>query len=48
MNLDWFLLGVIIVMAVVLLVANVYILIYFQHDDDKNTAYFPKALVVRL
>lgn len=48
MALNLFLLAVIIIIAVALLICNVYILIYFQHDDDKNTAYFPKALVVRL
>lgn len=47
MAVDWFLLIIIIVMTFVLLIGNVYILVYFQHDDDKNTAYFPKALVVR-
>ncbi|KAF1777680.1 Lipocalin-1 receptor [Phytophthora cactorum] len=43
---DLFLLAVVIIIAVALLICNVYILVYFQHDDDKNTAYFPKALVI--
>jgi LMBR1 domain-containing protein 1 len=47
MGVDLFLLAVVIIIAVALLICNVYILVYFQHDDDKNTAYFPKALVVR-
>lgn len=46
MAVDLFLLAVVIIIAVALLICNVYILVYFQHDDDKNTAYFPKALVV--
>ncbi|KAL8008832.1 putative LMBR1-like membrane protein [Plasmopara halstedii] len=46
MALDLFLLAVVVIIAVALLICNVYILVYFQHDDDKNTAYFPKALVV--
>lgn len=47
MSVDWVLIVVIVIMTVALLIANVYILVYFQHDDDKNTAYFPKILVVR-
>ncbi|KAE8950768.1 hypothetical protein PR002_g33172, partial [Phytophthora rubi] len=43
---DLFLLAVVVIIAVALLICNIYILVYFQHDDDKNTAYFPKALVV--
>ncbi|KAI9916688.1 hypothetical protein PsorP6_017040 [Peronosclerospora sorghi] len=46
MAVDLFLLAVIIIITVALLLCNVYVLVYFQHDDDKNTAYFPKALVV--
>lgn len=46
MSVDWFLLIIVIIMAVVLLIANVYVLVHFQHDDDKNTAYFPKFLVI--
>ncbi|KAJ0407253.1 hypothetical protein P43SY_008028 [Pythium insidiosum] len=46
MSPDWFLVVLVIIMSVVLLLANVYILVYFQHDDDKNTAYFPKFLVI--
>lgn len=46
MSVNWFLIVIVVVMAVALLFANVYVLVYFQHDDDKNTAYFPKALVV--
>ncbi len=29
-----------------LLVSAVYLLVYYQHPDDKNDAYFPKAVVV--
>ncbi|KAF1318281.1 Lmbr1-like membrane protein, partial [Globisporangium splendens] len=45
MAVDWFLIVIIVVMTIALLIGNVYILVYFQHDDDKNTAYFPKAIV---
>ncbi|KAL4118587.1 hypothetical protein PRIC2_010912 [Phytophthora ramorum] len=46
MGVDLFLLAVVVIIAVALILCNIYILVYFQHDDDKNTAYFPKALVV--
>lgn len=46
MAVDLFLLAVVVIIAVALLICNVYILVYFQHDDDKNTAYFPKTLVI--
>ncbi|RHY33312.1 hypothetical protein DYB32_001731 [Aphanomyces invadans] len=42
---NWFLIVVVVIMAVVFLAANFYILVYFQHPDDKNTAYLPKFLV---
>lgn len=42
---------VLIIVAVVFLilmaVANLYILVHFQHEEDKNTAIFPKVIVVR-
>lgn len=48
MSVSWVLIVVIVVMVVALLLGNIYVLVYFQHDDDKNTAYFPKLLVVRM
>jgi len=36
--------GVIIFAAIIAI--NIYILVYFQHEEDKNTAYFPKIVVV--
>jgi len=35
-----------VVMALVIAAISVYILVYFQDEADKNTAYFPKFLVV--
>ncbi|CAK4078465.1 unnamed protein product [Aphanomyces euteiches] len=43
---NWFLVVVVVVMTFAFAAANVYILVYFQHPDDKNTAYMPKLLVV--
>jgi LMBR1 domain-containing protein 1 len=46
MNIDPFLLIVTIIIVIVMVIVNLYILVYFQHPDDKNTAYFPKFLVI--
>jgi len=35
-----------IVMFVAIAVASLYVLVYFQHEADRNTAIFPKILVV--
>eukprot|EP00753_Platysulcus_tardus_P002568 PLAT11677.1.p1 GENE.PLAT11677.1~~PLAT11677.1.p1 ORF type:complete len:560 (+),score=308.21 PLAT11677.1:87-1682(+) len=35
-----------VVLSLLLLVINFYLLVYYQHPDDKNVAYFPKVLVV--
>jgi hypothetical protein len=43
---SWYLLLVIGVMVVLLLAVNVYMLVHWSHPDDRNEAYFPKALVV--
>eukprot|EP00002_Diphylleia_rotans_P018589 TRINITY_DN359_c0_g2_i2.p1 TRINITY_DN359_c0_g2~~TRINITY_DN359_c0_g2_i2.p1 ORF type:complete len:479 (-),score=124.77 TRINITY_DN359_c0_g2_i2:1308-2744(-) len=44
--LNWFLIIIAICITVLVLVANVYFLVYFQHEEDKNTAWFPKIVVV--
>ena len=46
MQIDPFLLIVTIIIVIVMVIVNLYNLVYFQHPDDKNTAYFPKFLVV--
>jgi LMBR1 domain-containing protein 1 len=43
---DIFLIVTAIVAFVILAVVAVYILINYQHPDDKNEAYFPKFVVV--
>ena len=35
-----------VIFAGVILVASVYFLVYFQHPEDKNVAWFPKGVVV--
>ena len=42
-----FLLFVALVIFIMVVIANIYILVYFQHEDDKNLAIFPKIVVVR-
>ena len=43
---DIFLIVVVAVTFLILLVASFYLLIHYQHPDDKNDAYFPKAVVI--
>jgi LMBR1 domain-containing protein 1 len=43
---DVFLIVCIVVAFVILLVVGFYLLVYYQHPDDHNTAYFPKGVVV--
>ena len=43
---DVFLIISIIVGFGILLVAGVYLLVYYQHPDDHNDAYFPKFVVI--
>lgn len=35
-----------VVMLVLTLAAALYILVYFQHEEDRNTAWAPKIVVV--
>ena len=44
---NWFLILVAIIASVVLVLINVYILVHFQHPEDRNQAWFPKLVVVR-
>jgi len=41
-----FLVIVVIVMSVMILIGSVYLLVYFQSEEDRNTAYAPKVAVV--
>lgn len=43
---DIFLIVVTVVVFVLLFISAFYILVYYQHPDDRNDAYFPKAVVV--
>lgn len=44
---DWWLYLVLFAALLILLAVNTYIIVIWQHPDDKNEAYFPKAVVVR-
>jgi LMBR1-like membrane protein len=35
-----------VVAFLILLVVGVYVLVYYQHPDDHNDAYFPKLVVI--
>eukprot|EP01118_Nematostelium_gracile_P010170 TRINITY_DN3485_c0_g1_i1.p1 TRINITY_DN3485_c0_g1~~TRINITY_DN3485_c0_g1_i1.p1 ORF type:complete len:488 (-),score=119.73 TRINITY_DN3485_c0_g1_i1:108-1571(-) len=41
-----FLIAVAVVVPIVIVAVNLYILVYFQHEEDKNTAIFPKIVVI--
>jgi LMBR1 domain-containing protein 1 len=43
---DIFLIVSIVVAAVILLIAGVYLIVYYQHPDDQNDAYAPKLVVL--
>lgn len=43
---DWLLIVAIVVAFLILLVAGVYLIVHFQHPDDKNEAWFPKIVVL--
>jgi LMBR1 domain-containing protein 1 len=35
-----------VVVSVLMLLVSVYLLVYYQHPDDANQAYFPKLVIV--
>ena len=43
---DVFLILIIVVAFFILLVSSVYFLVYYQHPDDRNTAFFPKLVII--
>ncbi|GKY97090.1 hypothetical protein MPSEU_000667500 [Mayamaea pseudoterrestris] len=43
---DIFLIVVMAVALIILLIASVYLLVYYSHPDDKNDAYLPKLVVI--
>lgn len=43
---DWFLILATSLTFLLLLVGAVYFLVYYQHPDDRNDAYFPKLTVI--
>lgn len=43
---DWWLYVVLFAALFILLAVNSYVVVIWQHPDDKNEAYFPKAVVV--
>ena len=43
---DVFLIVCTVAAFVLLLIASLYIIVYYQHPDDKNEAYLPKFVVI--
>jgi hypothetical protein len=36
-----------VIFAALILLASVYFVVYFQHPEDKNVAWFPKIITVK-
>ena len=43
---DIFLIATTVVAFCILVVIAIYLLVHYQHPDDKNEAYFPKGVVI--
>ena len=43
---NWFLILVTIVVGILVVVANLHILVHFQHPEDRNHAWVPKVVVI--
>lgn len=43
---NWFLILVTIVVSVLVVMANLHILVHFQHPEDRNQAWVPKIVVI--
>lgn len=43
---NWFLILIAAVCTILVVLINVYILVHFQHPEDRNQAWFPKCVVV--
>ncbi|EFA76425.1 LMBR1-like conserved region-containing protein [Heterostelium album PN500] len=41
-----FMIIVCVAITVLIMLASLYLIVYFQHPDDKNVAYFPKIIVI--
>ncbi len=40
---DAYLIAIAVIVPVILIAVNFYVLVYYQHPEDKNQFYFPKA-----
>jgi len=45
-NLNWFMIIVVAVVAVLTIIFSLYLMIIYQHPEDKNQAWFPKIVVI--
>lgn len=43
---DWFLILATSITFLILVVVSVYFIVYYQHPDDRNEAWFPKLAVL--
>jgi len=45
-SLNWFMIIVVAVVAVLTIIFSLYIMVIYQHPEDKNQAWFPKIIVI--
>lgn len=43
---DAWLVVVVVILTLAIIAAAIYLVVYFQHPEDKNVAWFPKIVVV--
>ena len=43
---DWFLVLAMVISVILLIIISLYVLVHFQHPDDKNEAWLPKGTVI--
>mmetsp|Transcript_22862 Transcript_22862/g.37625 ORF Transcript_22862/g.37625 Transcript_22862/m.37625 type:complete len:485 (-) Transcript_22862:194-1648(-) len=43
---NWWVIVVAVVGSLIILAVNIYMIVYFQHPEDKNVAWFPKIVVL--
>ena len=43
---DAFLVVGLAILILLVLIINIYVLVTYQHPDDKNQAYFPKLIII--
>lgn len=45
-SINWFLIIVVVVVAILTVLLSLYLIVIYQHPEDKNQAWFPKLVVL--